>query len=202
MAGTRTSRGKTLDAEGRAVSVLDPHSLWARGGNEQIQRETLDAIVADIGAWRLSRTEFWLWTLLMIVLPLLIAGAVGVSFVVRGNFTSIDLLRSLTLFVLPLAPASGGIATLVMSRRRGREHARRTMLAHGHCPHCAYPLAGLSRQEGVVRCPECSCAWPSAECGAPCPAPDRPAIGRRLPISMLALAVMLLFDWWMLHFFL
>jgi len=82
---------------------------------------------------------------------------------IGGVFTSIALLAGYS----PLLPwfvlAPPALALYLLIRRGNRQRIARQatdiLLVNGICPGCAYNLAGLPEEDGLIGCSECGAAW-------------------------------------------
>ncbi|GMV27733.1 MAG: hypothetical protein AMXMBFR58_37640 [Phycisphaerae bacterium] len=165
-------RGIARDAAGKPVTIMDPGVDWLLGSNDRIERETLDAIMADLGVADRSARRVILTGLgtLAVLIVLAIAG-IAIDIAIEGQAAWNDLVKSLA-FTGPavlLMLAAGVAAPLVVARRARLKGTRAALLRHGRCPHCGYGIAGVPVDAGTGHtiCPECSSAWHVTPPGVP-----------------------------------
>lgn len=186
------SRGRTRDAEGRLVRLLDPYPLWLRGRFEPIAETELNAIVNDLGVPNKGRKTIYLWLGFIAVVLVLTVGGIAAMVMIEGRPAVNDLLSMLRNPAMWIGPIGGTVAAIIATRQQRLAKMRRVLLGHGHCPHCGYRIVGLPTGDEAVRCPECSCTWPSGEVGAAVGGmvAARPAVSRTLVWVGVALTVL------------
>jgi hypothetical protein len=166
--------GRTRDARGRTVRMIDPKRLYLLRRHDVIEREALNAIVDD--AEPMARRSLRLAVFLLIPIVLLTVGGVLMNCALEGPAAWRDLLSTLKLMgpILLASTVGGVIAPWIAVRQQRMKRVRWAMLKHGHCPHCGYDLHGLPADDadGATVCPECACAWPLADTASG--APDTP----------------------------
>lgn len=160
--------GRTRDANGRDVALLDPIGQWVRGADGPIERGALERVMAQLGdGRRRSRGMVWFTVAVVGVAAAIVAVTIGADVVKNGRSAVNDLMRSLVVTTpAVLGGLAGGVLVPIVAARQQRlRRARRVLLGHGVCAHCGYGIGGVPERDGVRVCPECACAWPAGEVG-------------------------------------
>ena len=152
-----THSGKTTDARGKPVRVLDPYLLHKFGRHEVIPAEPLADIARDVGSgWaRIGQVIFSvIWPVVLVLLAIAHIDKWGGGFTVHP--------RELRLWTVLLIVFVVNVTLVWFFSRAGRlRRVRNVMLKHRRCPHCGYDIRGLPADpaDGATVCPECGCAW-------------------------------------------
>ena len=148
--------GRTRDARGRQVKLLDPLLLYVLGRHDVIDRADLEKIAQTLEPG-VNRRRKLLLSLIVGVAGLML---IGLAIAIEGRPAWTDLVGTLTNPAIMAAVVGGAIVPWIVARRERRKKPRRVMLGHRRCPHCGYGLRGLpATEEGTTVCPECACAW-------------------------------------------
>ena len=164
--------GRTRDARGRVVKLIDPLPLHTLGRHDVIDREALDAIVEELepGAGRKRNLLF-----IGLAFGVLCLIGLGVLLSMEGRPAWDDLVSTLLNPAIMAAVVGGVVAPVVAARQERMRRVCRVMLRHQRCPHCGYGLTGVpAHDDGTTVCPECACAWRIAS-DADGPVPAAPA---------------------------
>lgn len=154
------------DDRGQPVVLTDPGVDWLLGRQDRIADKTARRIMEDLGVEATAgRRLIRRGIAFVLALVVLSGAAIGIDIALEGRAAADDLLASL-IFTGPAVAAmlgAGVIAPIVIARRRRLSRTREIMLKNGHCPQCAYRLAGLpAGADSLITCPECGAAWRGA----------------------------------------
>ena len=154
---TPQSAGRTRDARGRVVKLLDPLPLFALRQHDVVDAETLERIVEELEPGARRRRVFVILSLALIVI-LMIGFAVGIA--IEGRAAWGDLVSAVTNPAIFGGVVGGVVAPWIAAREARLRRVRGVMLRHRCCPHCGYGLAGVpAAGDAATVCPECGCAW-------------------------------------------
>lgn len=154
---TPQSVGRTRDARGRVVKLLDPLPLFALRHHDVVDAEALERIVEELEPGARRRRVFVILSLGLVAI-VLIGVAVGVA--IEGRAAWGDLVSAVTNPGLFAAIVGGVIAPWIAAREARLRRVRGVMLRHRCCPHCGYGLEGVpADSDAATVCPECGCAW-------------------------------------------
>ena len=149
--------GRTKDARGRPVTLLDPYELGLLRRHNVIPAHTVQEISREVGfglpRWQRNGYVACVLAFLACVVFLVVWKLV--------RRTGVDTVERV-LWPLNLTVFTIGAAQFWRSGRRARaKHIYTVMLAHLRCPHCGYDIRGLPTDptDGTTLCPECGCAW-------------------------------------------
>ncbi len=149
--------GRTRDARGRVVKLLDPVPLYLLKRHDVIDAEALQGIITDVEPGMSSRRK----TLLLVAM--LGSGAlafIAAAVAIEGAAAWSDLLGTLLKPAIMPAVIVGVIAPVLAAWQERLRRVRRIMLRHRRCPHCGYGLIGVpAAEDGATVCPECACPW-------------------------------------------
>lgn len=156
--------GKTLDARGRRVTVVDPGIDWLLGRSDRIDAETQNRIMAELGVKaHPARRRILGGIALVVFLIAIAAGGIAIDVFRGGAGARQDLLGSLKITGPGVGAMliAGALIPIWLARRSRLQRAQTVMLRNGHCPHCGYRIAEIppDSQTGHTVCPECGCAW-------------------------------------------
>ncbi|MEZ6317543.1 MAG: hypothetical protein R3B49_02135 [Phycisphaerales bacterium] len=193
----REHLGRTRDARGRSVTLLDPLGQWVRGTDTPIDPAALRRVIESLGEGdRDSKRWRAFGIACVVVVVLVVASVIAVDFLRTGRYA----VRDYVVAGVTAAPGvvgglvGGVVVPVIIARRRRMKRARAVLLGHRVCAHCGYGLEGVPAADTVVLCPECACAWSTEEVGrTPDTGPDPAFHRRRLAMGiMLAIGVVAL----------
>ena len=146
--------GRITDARGRRVTQLDPVTMHLLRQHDEIEADTLRAIVNEKGV-KITRAERI--PLIVGIIAALVVLGLFTTALISGGIRSAPYAKSAGLLYLCSVP---WIIWYALKRRRFGEVAA-AMLRHLRCPHCGYDLRMLPSdpEDGATVCPECGCAW-------------------------------------------
>ncbi|MCP3904829.1 MAG: hypothetical protein GY715_14475 [Planctomycetes bacterium] len=149
--------GRTRDANGRVVKLVDPLPMYMLRRYDIIDAEALERIAEELEPGVRQRR------------PLLIVGVIAVIVVIvaiiftfsrEGGPGWRDLISAIANPAIFAAVVGGAVAPIIAARQKRIQKVRNVMLRHERCPHCGYGLTGVPRaDDGATVCPECECAW-------------------------------------------
>ncbi|VAX42786.1 hypothetical protein MNBD_PLANCTO03-959 [hydrothermal vent metagenome] len=141
-------RAAILDDTGKPCEIV---SIWQLRWDE---RQSDPAFAAAVH--RLSRALVANYSGMKVAAPIML-------WVLGGMFTSITLLAGYSLLLSWLVWAPPALALYWIMRRGDLQRIVRqtidVLLVNGICPGCAYNLAGLPEEDGLIGCSECGAAW-------------------------------------------
>jgi len=150
--------GTAKDARGSSATLLDPYMLRLARRHEDIPKEALDAIFAELGSgMRQSIRVMFVISLVCIVIGVI--AVVDYSYQWWSGGVTFSTMRR-KLFGL-IVVAYGPIIVWSGAKRVRMQKVVRVMLKHLRCPHCGYDLRLLpvDPADGATVCPECGHAW-------------------------------------------
>jgi len=150
----RRMAGKTRDVRGRIVKLTDPVALYLLRQHNVVDADTLRSITNEKGV-RIAFSER-IALITGICGLVLVVGFFGFA-LLTGDIRDAPYAKSASLLYFCALP---WILWYGIKRRRLNNVAE-IMLKYARCPHCAYDLRFLSRDDddGATVCPECGCAW-------------------------------------------
>jgi hypothetical protein len=156
--GPATERiGRTRDARGRPIKLLDPMPLYVLGRHDVIDAPTLERIAEALEPGVGGGRRRWLLSVVLGVGVLLL---IGIAIAIEGRPAWSDLVSMLTNPAILVVLVGGVVAPIFTARRERLRRVRHIMLEHHRCPHCGYALDGLPcADDRTTVCPECGCAW-------------------------------------------
>jgi hypothetical protein len=174
--------GRTRDARGRVVKLIDPVPLYMLRRDDVIDRAALERIADELEPDIRSRRRLLLVGLLVGVLVFVM---IGIMIAAEGAPAVSDLISTLTNPAILAAALGGAVAPWIAARQQRLRRVRNVMLRHQRCPHCGYGLTGVpANDDGTTTCPECACVWPRAADADGSPRP----VARPMAPMLLALA--------------
>ncbi len=147
------------DATGRAVTVIDPVTMFVTNQTGSFDRDILRSIAESIAPQQRLRLMAAIAT--GVALALVMAGGQLAYHRFKGGWPTADV-PSVIIWTMQLALC---FTMVFIVWRQGRAnmrlHAFRVLLKNRHCPHCGYNLTGLSVETDTQAtcCPECACRW-------------------------------------------
>ncbi|MEM7229799.1 MAG: zinc ribbon domain-containing protein [Planctomycetota bacterium] len=191
---TRRS-GRTQDARGRTVTLLDPVPLYVFGRHDVIDKASLESVmitidpkIAATGSIRSRRRIGIIIASVVVLVAVIGLGAIIAS----GDKTA---LRTLTMPHMFLPLICGVVIPFIIIRAERMRTLARVMLSHRLCPHCGYDLRDREvEDDGATVCSECGSAWNLADVEESQPATlstDDRASNRRFKV-LLVIGVTLL----------
>ena len=155
--------GRIKDTRGRKVTQLDPVAMHLlHRHDEGIPREVLRELTQEIGIGKLADSWFGLCVGgIGFACALLLLGDALTQLIGGGMPFAKFVQRALWyqgIWAIPFA--------FWKAARHSRFHRiRQIMLDYLRCPHCGYDIRGLPTDpsDGATVCPECGCAWKSAD---------------------------------------
>ncbi len=160
MSEAETSKGKTRDARGRVVRMIDPVTLHILHRYQTIDEQTVHAMVEELepGTARHKRLA---WIIIPGVLIFLGLGIAALYFWSDAGARA-DLIGTLT---NPALMVPNLVCCLVVpwiaTRSARMKRIQSVMLRRRRCPHCGYDLraSSIDSADGATICSECGCAW-------------------------------------------
>ena len=146
--------GRVADARGRRVTQLDPVTMHLLRKHDEIEVDTLRAIVNEKGV-KITRAERM--PLIVGIIAALVVLGFFTTALISGGIRNAPYAKSAGLLYLCSLP---WIMWYALKKKRFSKVAA-AMLKHSRCPHCGYDLRMLptSPEDGATICPECGCAW-------------------------------------------
>ncbi|MHC5113914.1 MAG: hypothetical protein ACYTGP_05745 [Planctomycetota bacterium] len=157
--------GRTRDARGEVVKLLDPIPMYMLRRYDVIDAEPLEKIAEEVEPGAKSRRPL---LIVAVVAGVAVLAGIALMLMRAGGPSWRDLLSAAANPAILAAVLGGMIAPIVAARQQRIARVRNAMLRHERCPHCGYGLTGVPRgADGATVCPECECAWPLGDVPGP-----------------------------------
>lgn len=178
--------GRTRDADGTTVRLLDPLPLLALGRHDVIDRESLEAVCNDLEPGVKGRRTIVLTAGLVTAGVVILVGAI---IAIEGSPAFTDLVATVTNPAIIVCVLGGVVAPIIAARKERLSRVRAVMLGHRRCPHCGYGLTGVPpRDDRATVCPECASAWHVTDAAVVPHGPERSRNAILLATLVLGLA--------------
>jgi len=179
--------GRTRDAHGRVVKLLDPIPIFALRQHDVVDAEKLERIVEELEPGARGRRVLVILSLVLVAVVMI---GVLISVAMEGRAAWDDLISAVTNPALFGGIIGGVIAPWIAAREARLKRVRRVMLHHRCCPHCGYGLDGVPAHiDGTTVCPECGCAWRLDEAEAEAPTAEAPKRSRSTVTLLILLGL-------------